>query len=128
MEAGSPPRLAVEWLAVGTPANGSFRSFVDFLESEYDTGEQSEAAVLEQQAGGVQLMTVHKAKGLEFPIVILADMTSSATRRGGCDRHVNSEARLCAQKLCSWAPCRKELAWHDCSGWPPYIIRLLIPP
>lgn len=83
---------------------GSFRSFVDFLESEYDTGEQSEAAVLEQQAGGVQLMTVHKAKGLEFPIVILADMTASATRRGGCDRHVNSEARLCAQKLCSWAP------------------------
>jgi ATP-dependent helicase/nuclease subunit A len=83
---------------------GSFRSFVDFLENEYEIGEQSEAAVLEQQAGGVKLMTVHKAKGLEFPIVILADMTTSATRRGGCDRHVNSDERLCAQKLCGWAP------------------------
>jgi ATP-dependent exoDNAse (exonuclease V) beta subunit len=83
---------------------GSFRSFVDFLESEYEIGEQSEAAVLEQQAGGVQLMTVHKAKGLEFRVVILADMTTAATRRGGCERHVNADARLCAQKLCGWAP------------------------
>lgn len=83
---------------------GSFRSFVDFLESEYEIGEQSEAAVLEQQAGGVQLMTVHKAKGLEFPVVILADMTTAATRRGGSERHVDADARLCAQKLCGWAP------------------------
>jgi ATP-dependent exoDNAse (exonuclease V) beta subunit len=83
---------------------GSFRSFVTFLENEYEIGEQSEAAVLEQQAGGVQLMTVHKAKGLEFPVVILAEMTTAATRRGGCERHVNADVRLCAQKLCGWAP------------------------
>lgn len=83
---------------------GSFRSFVAFLENEYEIGEQSEAAVLEQQAGGVQLMTVHKAKGLEFPVVILAEMTTAATRRGGCERHVNTDTRLCAQKLCGWAP------------------------
>ncbi len=83
---------------------GSFRSFVAFLDNEYEIGEQSEAAVLEQQAGGVQLMTVHKAKGLEFPIVILAEMTTAATRRGGCERHVNTDTRLCAQKLCGWAP------------------------
>jgi ATP-dependent helicase/nuclease subunit A len=83
---------------------GSFRSFVEFLENEYELGEQSEAAVLEQQAGGVQLMTVHKAKGLEFPVVILADMTTHATQRGGCDRYVDPARLLCAQKLCTWAP------------------------
>ena len=83
---------------------GSFRSFVEFLENEYELGEQSEAAVLEQQAGGVQLMTVHKAKGLEFPVVILADMTTHATQGGGCDRYVEAGRHLCAQKLCTWAP------------------------
>lgn len=83
---------------------GSFRSFVEFLENEYELGEQSDAAVLEQQAGGVQLMTVHKAKGLEFPVVILAHMTTHATQRGGCDRYVDPVLSLCAQKLCTWAP------------------------
>jgi ATP-dependent helicase/nuclease subunit A len=83
---------------------GSFRSFVEYLENEYELGEQSEAAVLEQQAGGVQLMTVHKAKGLEFPVVILADMTTHAVQREGCDRYVDPAHRLCAQKLCTWAP------------------------
>ena len=57
---------------------GSLRSFVAFLENEYEICEQSEAAVLEQEAGGVQLMTAHKSKGLEFPVVILAEMTTSA--------------------------------------------------
>ncbi len=83
---------------------GSFRSFVEYLDREFESGEQSEAAVLEQQSGGVQLMTVHKAKGLEFPVVILADMTTHATQRNGCERYVDNERRLCAQKLCTWSP------------------------
>ncbi len=94
-----------------TSRPGSFRSFVEFLEAEFESGEQTEAAVLEQQAGGVQLMTVHKAKGLEFPVVILADMTTPATQQSGCDRYVDSSRRLCAQKLCSWAPW--ELQDHE---------------
>ena len=56
-------------------------------------------------------MTVHKAKGLEFPVVILADMTTPATQQSGCDRYVDSSQRLCAQKLCSWAPW--ELQDHE---------------
>ena len=34
------------------------------------------APILEEGSDGVRLMTVHKAKGLEFPVVILADMTA----------------------------------------------------
>lgn len=82
----------------------SFRQFVEYLEEEALAGEQSEVPLLEQQAGGVQLMTVHKAKGLEFPVVILAELTTHATQRNGADRYIDSEQKLCAQRLCGWAP------------------------
>jgi ATP-dependent exoDNAse (exonuclease V) beta subunit len=82
----------------------SFRAFVEYLESEYDGSDTSEAPVLEQEGGGVQLMTVHKAKGLEFPVVILADLTAKLTGPQGADRTCDPERRLCAQRLLWCAP------------------------
>jgi ATP-dependent helicase/nuclease subunit A len=82
----------------------SFRSFVEYLESEYEGGDTGEAPVLEQEGGGVQLMTVHKAKGLEFPVVILADLTAKLTGPQGGDRYSDPERRLCAQRLLWCAP------------------------
>ena len=82
----------------------TFRSFVEYLESEYDGSDTSEAPVLEQEGGGVQLMTVHKAKGLEFPVVILADLTAKLTGPQGADRYSDPERRLCAQRLLWCAP------------------------
>lgn len=82
----------------------SFRSFVEYLEDEYVSSEASEATVLEHSAEGVKLMTVHKAKGLEFPVVILADMCCNLAAPSGPDRFVDPERRLCAQKLLGWAP------------------------
>jgi ATP-dependent helicase/nuclease subunit A len=82
----------------------SFRAFVAFLEEESGGGETTEAPLLERKTSGVTLMTAHKSKGLEFPIVILADMYSSATVFEGGDRHVNSEKGLAAQRLAGWAP------------------------
>ncbi len=55
----------------------SFRGFVEELDSQSEKAESAEAPVLEEGAEGVRLMTVHTAKGLEFPIVILADMTAN---------------------------------------------------
>ena len=60
--------------------------------------------MLEQEGGGVQLMTVHKAKGLEFPVVILADLTAKLTGPQGADRTSDAESRLCAQRLLWCAP------------------------
>jgi ATP-dependent exoDNAse (exonuclease V) beta subunit len=77
---------------------------VDYLESEYDGSDTSEAPVLEQEGGGVQLMTVHKAKGLEFPIVILADLTAKLTGPQGSDRVSDPETGVCAQRLLWCAP------------------------
>jgi ATP-dependent exoDNAse (exonuclease V) beta subunit len=80
----------------------SFRSFIEYLDAEYESTGTSEAPVLEQQADGVQLMTVHKAKGLEFPVVILADLTANLTGAEGGDRYI--ERSLCAQRLLGCAP------------------------
>jgi ATP-dependent helicase/nuclease subunit A len=82
----------------------SFRAFVEYLESEYEGSDTSEAPVLEQEGGGVQLMTVHKAKGLEFPVVILADLTAKLTGPQGGDRYTDADRRLCAQRLLWCAP------------------------
>ncbi len=81
----------------------SFRAFVEYLESEYEASDQSEAPVLEQEGGGVRLMTVHRAKGLEFPVAILADLTARLSR-DGAERCMIPERRLCAQKLIGCAP------------------------
>jgi len=81
----------------------SFRAFVEYLESEYEGSDQSEAPVLEQEGGGVQLMTVHRAKGLEFPVAILADLTAKLSHEGA-DRYSDPDRRLCAQRLIGCAP------------------------
>jgi ATP-dependent helicase/nuclease subunit A len=82
----------------------SFRAFVEYLDGEYESGDTGEAPILEQEGGGVQLMTVHKAKGLEFPVVILADLTCKLTGREGGDRFSDPGRRLCAQRLLWCAP------------------------
>src|SRR4029434_8689437 len=53
----------------------SFRGFVERLREEAE-GEAPEAPIVEEASEGVRIMTVHKAKGLEFPVVILADITA----------------------------------------------------
>ncbi len=70
----------------------SFRGFIDELREQAESGEAGEAPILEEGSDGVRLMTVHKAKGLEFPIVILADMTAKL-RASVASRTIDSERR-----------------------------------
>jgi ATP-dependent helicase/nuclease subunit A len=81
----------------------SFRSFVDFLEDEAGASDAGEAPLLEHDAEGVRLMTVHKAKGLDFPVVILADPTCRLVRQDQ-GRYVDAGKRLCAHHLLGCAP------------------------
>jgi ATP-dependent exoDNAse (exonuclease V) beta subunit len=66
--------------------------------------------VLEEDSDGVRLMTVHGAKGLEFPVVILADLTANIAARDP-DQYVDGERRLCATRLLRCAP--RELVDHE---------------
>jgi ATP-dependent exoDNAse (exonuclease V) beta subunit len=81
----------------------SFRGFVEYLEDEAERGNVAEAPLLEEGVQGVRIMSAHKAKGLEFPIVILADMTTKESF-GRADRWTDPARGLCVQRLAGCSP------------------------
>ena len=81
----------------------SFRGFVEQLEEEAAKPNSTEAPLVEEGAEGVRLMTVHTAKGLEYPVVVLADMSAQIARREP-DLALDAEQGLCAIKLLGCAP------------------------
>jgi len=97
--------LHIAQLAREYEANGglSFRGFVDELTAAAETAQAGEAPILEEGSDGVRIMTVHKAKGLEFPVVILADPTCRLARADAA-RWLDPDTKRCALKLGGWAP------------------------
>jgi len=81
----------------------SFRAFVERLEEDAERGEAAEAPVLEEGTEGVRIMSVHKAKGLEFPVVVLCDPCApSAPQKPS--RLVDPERSVWAMPLAGCAP------------------------
>jgi ATP-dependent helicase/nuclease subunit A len=87
----------------------SFRGFVDQLEERAERDEASEVPLVEEGTEGIRIMTVHRAKGLEFPVVILADLTCNETR-ADASRYIEPGNRLAAMQLAGCAPA--ELREH----------------
>jgi ATP-dependent exoDNAse (exonuclease V) beta subunit len=81
----------------------SFRGFIEQLRDAAEATEAAEAPILEEGSDGVRLMTVHKAKGLEFPVVILVDITCRISR-DDASRYLDASRGLCAMKIGGWAP------------------------
>ena len=104
--------LHVAELARQYEANGgiSFRGFVEELRLAAASAQAAEAPILEEGSDGVRMMTVHKAKGLEFPVVILADLTCKLSRAEAA-RWIDAPHNLCAMKIGGWSPV--DLLLHD---------------
>jgi ATP-dependent exoDNAse (exonuclease V) beta subunit len=81
----------------------SFRGFVDELRSGADAAETAEAPIFEEGSEGIRMMSVHKAKGLEFPVIILADITGKICRQYP-SRHIDGPSRLCAIPVAGCEP------------------------
>ena len=80
----------------------SFRAFVDWLDDEAESGEVGDAPIMEEGVDGVRIMTVHKAKGLEFPVVILCDITAKDSREPS--KWIDQAAGLSAMSLAGCTP------------------------
>jgi ATP-dependent helicase/nuclease subunit A len=95
----------------------SFRAFVQWLEQQAERGNAAEAPVVEEGTDGVRIMTVYKAKGLEFPVVILIDPTCPNTFQEP-SRYVDGAKGLWAMPLAGCTPVelaehRDEVLQHD---------------
>ncbi len=88
----------------------SFRGFVDTLHDASGRADSPEAPILEEGSDGVRLMTVHKAKGLEFPVVVLADIACKLSL-AEASRYLDPKKNLCAMRIGGWSPL--ELQEHN---------------
>ncbi|MBI4277101.1 MAG: UvrD-helicase domain-containing protein, partial [Armatimonadetes bacterium] len=79
-------------------------AFVEYMDRLIEAGDDPTIAeVADPDRDAVHAMTVHKAKGLEFPVVILADI-SCGLSRSDAQRYLDSARDLCAVRLAGWTP------------------------
>ena len=63
-------------------SHGGLYGFLQYIESMKESGgNESEARVISENEDVVRVMTIHKSKGLEFPVVILAGASKSITAK-----------------------------------------------
>jgi len=80
------------YLAVDADKRGSTMSeFLDFMRENLGKYERiEEIDILKESREGVQILTIHKSKGLEFPIVVLSNTGNVGNRGAGPALYYNS--------------------------------------
>lgn len=109
-------QLAEVLQEAGTHAVGE-HGLVDWLRrriAEADDNDETQQLRLESDAHRVQILTLHKSKGLEFPFVFLPFAAIGRDSRNGnlCEYH-DGEARVLRLRLRSDASPADQVAWND---------------
>src|SRR6201999_941825 len=76
-------RVARGWEAGGGSDLPGFIDFIKLRSSGVDGARESEAPVESEALDAVRLMTIHRSKGLEFPVVCVADLGRQVLPRSG---------------------------------------------
>jgi len=84
-------KLADQARAFSASGGGGLRAFARWLAEQRGSSDMAEASVAEESDDVVRLMTVHASKGLEFPIVALANLGTRGS--GGVEAVPDRRAR-----------------------------------
>ncbi|MDX9974940.1 MAG: UvrD-helicase domain-containing protein [FCB group bacterium] len=87
--------LALDFSRTRPPRLSDFLRYLDEVAAQ--EVREGEAALTAEGAGAVRIMTIHKAKGLEFPIVVVPDLTRKPRLGGSSPIVVDRELGLAAR-------------------------------
>ena len=89
----------------------ALREFLDFLSEQASGGEMQAASALGDEDDLVRIMTMHKSKGLQFPVVFCLGLEKKLTGKAGGQVRLDEELGLCLRyKVPEWRLARKTAA------------------
>ena len=98
----------------------SLREFLDYLTEQASGGEMQAAAPLGDEDDLVRIMTMHKSKGLQFPVVFCIGLDKGLKGKPGGAVKLDEDLGLCLQyKVPKWRLARNTAAdeifeWKKC--------------
>ena len=95
----------------------TLREFLDFITEQASGGEMQAAAALGDDDDLVRIMTMHKSKGLQFPVVFCLGLDKGLTGKPGGAVKLDEELGICLQyKVPKWRLARNTAA-DDIFEW-----------
>lgn len=103
----------------------TLRDFLSYMKDQQTFGEQQAATLLGEQDDLVRIMTIHKSKGLQFPVVFCLGMDKAPSRSDRSDLCMHSRLGICchykdpehrisrptmATEIFQWKKRREEMA------------------